>query len=383
MSKQAEIRSLTGLRGVAALLVGAYHFFYATVSDPASDGLPIVFLRHGYLSVDLFFVLSGYVMALTYAKLFATGFRAHAFADFLGRRIGRVYPAYIIVTAMAALVSLATTPWQGTASAVTLITNALMVQSWGFSPSIVGPGWSVSTEFAAYLLFPLLVGVVLHGRREWSWIGAALASATLLFIATRSSATLHQGAGLGSRHGPLDVWAAGTVFLVLRCLAGFTLGLAAYRLAQYPAVKERAGRMFAGDIAAASVLLLMLVRNSDVALVLLFVPLIVTLGEQRSLSAAFLSSPVTHWLGLVSYSFYLVHQPVEQHLRKPLSDFLGQANASHVYTASALLLFGVAVVISAGCYYGIEKPGRTWSRHLFRVGRMSSSRQGQVLTGPG
>jgi len=106
MSQRAEIRSLTGLRGAAAVFVAFYHSFYFMVSNQADNSPPVVFLRHGYLSVDLFFVLSGYVMALTYAPLFAGGFRMLAFADFLGRRIGRIYPAYITVTAFVALYSM-------------------------------------------------------------------------------------------------------------------------------------------------------------------------------------------------------------------------------------------------------------------------------------
>jgi peptidoglycan/LPS O-acetylase OafA/YrhL len=73
--------------------------------------------------------------------------------------------------------------------------------------------------------------------------------------------------------------------------------------------------MFAGDIVMASVLLLMLVPGSDVAVVLLFVPLTVTLAQQRSWSAALLGSPVVHWLGLISYSLYLVHQPIDHYMR--------------------------------------------------------------------
>jgi len=168
------------------------------------------------------------------------------------------------------------------------------------------------------LAFPLLVGVVLQGRREWVWLSAVASLVTLLFIATRSSATLHQGLGFGARHGPLDVWGAGTPFLVLRCLAGFVLGLIGFRLAQHPGVKEQAGRMFAGDVAMASVFLLMLVPNSDVALVLLFVPLTVTLAQQRSWTATLLGSPVVHWFGLISYSLYLVHQLVDLYVRTPL-----------------------------------------------------------------
>ena len=369
MYKSGEIRSLTGLRGVAALFVVAYHLLSSMIISPASENIGIVFLRHGYLAVDLFFVLSGYVMALTYGNLFAFGFRFQAFADFLGRRMGRVYPAYIAATAVVAAYDFGTTPWRGMESEVALATNALMMQSWGFSDSIVGPGWSVSTECAAYLLFPMLVGVVLQKGWKWVWLSAALATATLLFVATRSSATLHQGVGLGERNGPLDVFGTGTAFLVLRCLGGFTLGIVGFRLAQHPGVRRQAGRMFAGDVAMASVIMLMLVPNSDVALVLLCIPLIITLAEQRSLSAAFLSSPVMHWLGLISYSLYLVHQAIDLHLRKPVFALMEKLNMPHAYTAAAIVLLIPVMIVAIASYYGIEKPGRTWSRRLFKVGR--------------
>lgn len=331
--------------------------------------MAIVFLRHGYLAVDLFFVLSGYVMALTYANLFASGFHIHAFADFLGRRIGRVYPAYIAATAIVAAYDFGTAPWRGLESEVALVTNALMMQSWGFSNSIVGPGWSVSTEFAAYFFFPVLVGTILQKRWKWAWLSAALAVATLLFVATRSSATLHQGTEPGARDGPLHVYGTGTAFLVLRCFGGFTLGMVAFRLAQHPGMKRQAGRMFAGDIAMACVIMLMLVPNSDVALVLLFIPLIITLAEQRSLSATFLSSPVTHWLGLISYSLYLVHQPIDLHLRKPIFALMEKLNMPHAYTAAAIAISIPVMVVAVASFYGVEKPGRTWSRRLFKVGR--------------
>ena len=374
MSKSGEILSLTGLRGAAALFVVIYHLLSGMMKTSVNENMAVEFLRHGYLAVDLFFVLSGYVMALTYADLFVSGFRYQAFADFLGRRIGRVYPAYIAATAVVAAYDFATTPWRGIESQVALATNALMVQSWGLSNSIVGPGWSVSTEFAAYFFFPILVVVVLQRGRKWVWLSAALAVATLVFVATRSSATLHQGAELGARDGPLHVWGTGTAFLVLRCLGGFTLGMVGFRLAQHPDVKRQAGRMFAGDVAMASVILLMMVPNSDVALVLLFIPLIITLAEQRSLSAAFLSSPVMHWFGLISYSLYLVHQPIDMHIRRPVFTLMERLHVPHAYTVAALAISIPVMIVGVASYYGIEKPGRRWSRRLFKVGRPVGSR---------
>ena len=381
MSQRAEIRSLTGLRGIAAVFVITYHLCYVMISNPSYNSLPIIFLRHGYLAVDLFFVLSGYVIALTHARELSVGFSVRAFADFLARRIGRVYPAYITVTAVVALHDATIAPRHGMVSGRMLIANALLMQSWGISPSIVGPGWSISTEFAAYLLFPLLVCAVLHRRQRWAWASAIAATVVVYFVATRSSAILHQDTATSVRHGPLDVYGVGTPFLLLRCLGGFTLGLIAYRLSQLTQIKSLASRAFIGDIAMASVLALMLIPNGDVAIVLMFVPLIVTLAEQRSLSAAFMSSPVVYWLGLISYSLYLVHQPMDIYLRRTMTNLLTMINIPHPFTLSAIALCIPILAVSVACYYGIEKPGRAWSRRLLKFGKSPNSSQTDVGIG--
>jgi peptidoglycan/LPS O-acetylase OafA/YrhL len=150
-----EIRSLTGLRGIAAVYVVIFHYFLGVgMSNPLKT-----LLAHGYLGVDLFFVLSGFVMALNYGHLFETGFSFLAYRTFLGRRIARIYPLYVagtlvgFVLTQAALIE----PLRSGSTSGNLVANLLMVQSWGVGQSYDPPAWSISTEWAAYLLFPLLV----------------------------------------------------------------------------------------------------------------------------------------------------------------------------------------------------------------------------------
>src|SRR5690242_15715766 len=89
-----EIRALTGVRGVAASLVAIYHF---SPTKEMAPGLLRNVVSRGYLWVDLFFVLSGFVIALNYGQLFASGFSRRAFATFLVRRVARIYPLYLVV----------------------------------------------------------------------------------------------------------------------------------------------------------------------------------------------------------------------------------------------------------------------------------------------
>src|SRR5258707_7540721 len=89
-----EIRSLTGMRGVAALAVVLYHL------DLGQDDTGLVqhIIHHGYLAVDLFFVLSGFIMALTYSHVFVERFNINKYWKFLNHRIARIYPLYIFST---------------------------------------------------------------------------------------------------------------------------------------------------------------------------------------------------------------------------------------------------------------------------------------------
>src|SRR4051812_22955899 len=83
------IKSLEGVRGIAALIVALYHFQLGTVHA----GLPLI--RHGYLFVDLFFVLSGFVMCAAYAGKLKS---AEDFGRFLIRRTGRLLPLLLFST---------------------------------------------------------------------------------------------------------------------------------------------------------------------------------------------------------------------------------------------------------------------------------------------
>ena len=84
-----DVPALTGVRGVAAVLVAVYHYFLPLM--PQGSVTHRLFGR-GYLYVDLFFVLSGYVMALTYGSMFSTRIRGKALGSFFWKRLARVYP---------------------------------------------------------------------------------------------------------------------------------------------------------------------------------------------------------------------------------------------------------------------------------------------------
>src|ERR1700733_15319536 len=91
----AEIRALTGVRGVGAALIVVYHFGKIRL-DWVHEVWPV---PHGYMAVDLFFMLSGFVIGLGYRNAFSGNFSTN-YRAFLIKRIARLYPAYIVISVL-------------------------------------------------------------------------------------------------------------------------------------------------------------------------------------------------------------------------------------------------------------------------------------------
>lgn len=332
-----EIVPLTSLRGIAASAVVLFHFYQG---QPSHSALLDHTVGRGYLWVDFFFVLSGFVMAESHGADFRDGFRLSPYRDFLIRRLARIYPLYIVLTvALLPFLSsqcfdLQAYPAMPSATARFAMwsgANVLMVQAWGLAPSIVGPGWSLSTEWASYLLFPILVFAVLTSRRTIAGSVGALALMGLVVVA---------------RHGPngqLNVFADGP-FPVMRCVAGFSLGLLTWRLAAWPPLR----RLTQGDapLAAALILLASLFAACDLdVMVALAFPIVVICAANNDgrIGRALEAKPLVT-LGVLSYAIYLVHFPLLNLIVPALRptttalppDLAAGATLAAVFTASLL-----------------------------------------------
>jgi peptidoglycan/LPS O-acetylase OafA/YrhL len=371
---------LTGLRGVAAVLVVMHHasLHLGVVDLPWAGGL----LRKGYLGVDLFFVLSGFVMSMVYGAWFTGGAlgavapgrrvdTAGSLAVFLVRRAGRVWPLHAAVLAIL-LVGLASSG-QALPSLRFTLANLLLVQGWGVSGEINAPAWSVSTEVLAYLLFPLLAGAVLRWR--WGAVLGAAAAAVLL------AACFALAPPVGpARRGLLDIHMNYSVLPAMRCLAGFMLGMVAWRAGRAPAVARVACRPWMGAGVFLLVLGLMLARADDLLMLALMPVVVVGLHCGRGWPWRLFTLWPVHGLGVLSYAIYLIHyalMPVLLDGRGPVAARLA------LYAAATLLLAALA-------HYFVERPTRTFIRWmgevlvmptahpaLVRLARYGAARRGQ------
>lgn len=345
-----EIRAMTGVRGLAAVFVMIYHF---EIEQIPPGGPFATFLGHGYLAVDLFFVLSGFVMAHVYGPSFLSGdFR---YGDFLWHRLARIYPLYIVMTLAFLGLEIAKT-WHIGFGPYTLVSNLLMLQVLGNWPSIVPPAWSVSAEMVAYLLFPLIALLCLTSTKM---MALALGSAAILTVLLLVLAASHHVIGAEVSKGPLDLFFS--PFTAIRCLVGFTLGQLVWRFHKQPVLVSLAARSSAQMLIAGLTLVALSIPGADFLVYLLFVLLILCLStDQGAVAHVFASRPL-HILGTISFAIYLVHYRALG-IWAAVQHRLGHFGLLTRHLAATLVTGLIVIGVSWLLHVTVEKPCRQWMR---------------------
>jgi peptidoglycan/LPS O-acetylase OafA/YrhL len=358
--KKGEVRSLTGLRGLAALYVVWFHFV-----DPTSFSSSYrTFVAHGYLAVDLFFVLSGLVMAMNYKHMFGSGWSWASYVKFLGRRIARVYPLYVGATLFAYLMFRWSNPPGGLrygSLGRMLDLNLIMVQSWGFTRafSLDMPAWSISAEWAAYLIFPLLLIPTLFRKPLYGWFAGALSAAMLATMCLLPNTIRHS-----SDSARLLDFANYTFGLpVVRCISEFILGLLTFRVSGTAFGRRVQGRWFSVSIWIV-LLVLLVTPKTDLAVVLAYPLLLLSLLSKIHIPARILSSSPFETLGILSYGIYLLH-----FIMGGLFEWMqsqGQLHGIiHAHSYVEVLRIPIILMVAFVTNRLIEAPSRRLLRHLF------------------
>jgi peptidoglycan/LPS O-acetylase OafA/YrhL len=368
-----DIKALTGLRGMAAILVVAYHFFpTANISETWVKYT----IGRGYIWVDLFFVLSGYVMALNYGKMFTGGFSRAAFAEFLVRRIARIYPLYIVLLGAQLIYTVIVYGSFHQSIAWPAVTvgnpvhdipaNILLVQSLAVSPSILGQAWSISTELAAYLAFPALVALVFCNDRR-------LITATALVAVTLLVGVVVINMQDGAYHsGSLDAYDGTRITPLMRCLGEFLCGMLTFRLNTMHRLVTVASYDSVSFMTLAVLIVMLVTGAPDLAVAAMFPALVLCLSQNSGLFAAVFSNVLMYGLGIISYAMYLLH-PLLQQPRERTEHMMAAYFPHDVAVALSMLLATVILLlISVASYNGIEVPGRRAVRRL--SGRLSQQR---------
>lgn len=354
-----QLPALTGLRIFAALLVYASH-----VGPPA--GAPEVvrtFLASGYMGVTIFFVLSGFVLALNYLDRLRRP-NGRGIYGYIVARIARVYPLYLLI-----LLYIMVRQQAAGGALDDWWKHALAIQAWDPSTAVAfgfnGPGWSIGVEFFLYACFPLLAPLVVRLRTPRATLVAVAGVVAAMLAATLWFAATSRGALPLSDPGSSHRWLYRTPLLRL---GDFALGMLAAQLFLQLRHHPRAIRAGAPLTLAAVLVIVALMAwpanlNSvwswDIgyalpAVVLMFGLAVAPLGRIAKL----LSLPFVVMLGEASYAFYLAHQ-------QALGFLAGgrwSADFSLTTVAYEALTLGAILCLAVGLHIVVERPARTHLR---------------------
>jgi peptidoglycan/LPS O-acetylase OafA/YrhL len=338
-----EITDLTICRALFAAWVFTYHIdLHADFS--AYLGPAACLIRRGYLGVDGFFLLSGFILARVHPEfsLSTTG----AFR-FWGKRLARIYPVHLAVLILLAAVAasglaLGIVPHDpGRFSLIALLQDLLLIQGWGVANQLAWnyPSWSISTEWAGYLLFPIFCA----GAARLARMPAAM----LLILCFLILAIVnHQFA-----HG-LNLTFADSLW---RFFPEFIAGTLTAKLVPTLAPQAQC-RWLAG--AGFGIIICGLLLHSDVSAVIGLWLLILSLAMQADKAGPplFPNLVLLRFLGILSYAFYMSFATVELFLAQLYShEGWNPANQKWAYAlAMTLLTFALSLTL----HHLIEKPAR-------------------------
>jgi peptidoglycan/LPS O-acetylase OafA/YrhL len=348
----ADLRPLTALRFAAALWVAVYTFWPNLAGAPQTT-----VVAKGYLGVELFFVLSGFILSHVYLQ--AAGEKRFSYRGFLWARIARVYPLHLATLigvgglAAAALIAGMSVD-ANVLSWSSLPANLLMLHAWGLAP-VAGwnhPSWSISAEWFAYLCFPLFAFVFwrLRDKPVAAVVGAAAFLTVLYFV-------FEQAAGFPLTEATIR-WGA------LRIVPCFALGCALYLV--YRKVGQRLSAPAAGAGAAIAFVLMMgsaALGLWDGITVLCAGALILALAALPNARAGWLASRPAVYLGEISYSVYMVCVPWNL-LAVGLAAKLTGAADKQLQIFVWLAILALLPVVAAVSYHLVERPARQALRGL-------------------
>ena len=352
----ANLPQLTAFRFFAAAWVVLFGFFPLLRPEGAIGSEPQL-LTKGYLGVELFFVLSGFILSHVYMRAWGEGrFR---YGPFLWARIARIYPLHLatlaaIGLAAAAAAALGVAPDHDVASLASLPANLTLTNAWGLAPtgSWNHPSWSISAEWAAYLAFPAFAAAAWPLRRR-----PVLALALGL-------AGLFAAYALFPRLAGFPLTRATTGWGALRIVPPFFYGCVlhlAWRARPAPAAREAglAVALFAAMLAAAVAL-----DAPDGVIVAAGGGMILALAGLAGSGSRVLASPAWVWLGEVSFALYMIKAPWELLAGNALKHGLRLADGAAWPLWAWLAFVAGSLPAAALAHHLVERPARMALRRL-------------------
>lgn len=373
---------MTPLRGIAAILVVMYHsnvFIYPMINENTTP-----FISLGWIWVDFFFVLSGFILSHVYNDPFQEQVTKKGYQKYMIARFARIYPLHIFTMIWAILIGIAILqtpralgPWESFFQVIfnfkfVIPTSLLLLQGMHLHPMapLNSPSWSLSTEWWMYLIFPFLVAPIQKFKDKHRPI--MLLTLIALYVLLKYYLVPTFGRQMGNQMGTTINTI--TDFAFIRCIAGFMLGMLVYEY-----FRSDWNKSFFGSTETFLVLgfglFASLYLGVNELLIVAFFPLII-------LSAAFNTGSVSKTLSKIlwqrigdwSFSIYMVHIPINYSFHW-LAAKWGPFVPEGVFTRGApnyaigWLYFAayltVTLLIASQTYRWIEVPSRDYINQRF------------------
>lgn len=338
-----QLLPLTGLRFLAAAMVVLFHF--SNIGNPVLRN----FVHHGAFGVTVFFVLSGFILAYSYAS--KPGEMRGSAKNFWAARVARLYPTYLLGIAMMVPVVLQR---QGDAVSVQFssgVLSLILVQAWFHSFGLDWgmwnpPGWSLSAEAFFYLLFPFVCVTLSRLSKGWLMlVGAAFCGLAVFGVFMQPVFPL--GAG--------DYWG----FVPLTRLPEFLLGVMAGLIwkGRKTSSFDRVAPCMTIASALALVAIMCLRINERWYFSGAFAPLVAlficALACGQGAVARLLSWRPLVFLGGASYSLYIFHWPMWRLANAVFGNSVLATQQPHLFFAAYFIF---TTCLACVCFKYFEEP---------------------------
>lgn len=354
---------LDALRGIAAIIVVIFHIF-----EPHSSGHHDQIINHGYLAVDFFFLLSGFVISYAYDDRWGQ----MNFTEFFKRRVLRLQPLVVLGMLIGAVMfyfqacpwmpAVADTPVWKVITAFLLgcflipLAPGAEIRGWGEMHPLNGPGWSLFYEYIANILYALI------GRRlsnKWLAFFAAIFGTALVYLAVFGKA--------GDVVGGWELSLSGIRIGLTRVMFPFFAGILLHRAARLKFLKNA---FFYSVVLLTIALCMPRLGGTDrlwingiyesFCIIVVF-PFIVLLGAGGTVSGARLK--ISKFLGDVSYPLYITHYPFIY----TYTTYVARNNKPAFAEAwpYMLLTFFVSIAVAVVSLYFYDIPVRKWLNKRF------------------
>ena len=347
-----DLKPLTSLRFLAAVWVVLYHYWPDLKGAGAAPGL----IANGQLGVELFFVLSGFILPHVYLESFGEG--GFSYRGFLWARIARIYPLHIATLVAVGLMGGAALALHQTMAHpvlnwASLPANLLMINAWGVvsDSGWNHPAWSISAEWFAYLIFPVFAAAA-WALRKRPILAMALAGALMSVIYP----VFERLAGFSLTHATI-AWGA------LRIVPCFAYGCAMNLMWRSGAIRTRGGAIAMSLTFLVVSAALAAVSAPTAAIVASFGAMILGLASLSSTGSRLLSQPLGVYLGEVSYAVYMVAIPWKILVTSVAGKLLHVGQDGLPWPVWIAYLVGV-VPVAMQAHHLVERPARTALRRL-------------------